>query len=71
MYIVPNYLSMLASKRKGTLSAKIHIPLSLKHLVEKNYFRPKIVSCKPRKPNPKKVNPSHTGPRSGKYVTEV
>jgi hypothetical protein len=43
--VVPTFISMFASKRKGTLSAKIHIPSSSKHLVKKTDFWPKFVGC--------------------------
>jgi hypothetical protein len=68
--VVPTYMSMFASK--GTLSAKIHIPSSSKHLVEKNYFWPKFVSCRPWKSNPEKANLTNPmGAHNGNYATDV
>jgi hypothetical protein len=70
--VVPTYMSMFASKRKGTLSAKIHIPSSSNHLVEKNDFWPKFVNCSPWQSNPKKANLTNPmGAHNGKYATDV
>ena len=45
--IIPKYISIFPSRRRGTLSCKIHIPSGVSALKEKENFWPKFVTCKP------------------------
>ena len=44
--INPTYISVFPGKRKGTVSAKVHISCADLPVVQKNYFWPKLVFCK-------------------------
>ena len=44
--INPTYISVFPSKRKGTASAKVHIPSADLPLVQDNDFWPRFVICK-------------------------
>ena len=43
--ITPTYISTFQSKRKGTISSKIHIPAATSLLVLKDDFWPPYVTC--------------------------
>ena len=45
--ITPTYISMFRSRRRGTISARIHIPSGSCALVQKENFWPKFVGCTP------------------------
>ena len=45
--ITPTLVSTFQSKRKGTMSAKIHIPLTTSSVVLEKNFWPEFVYCKP------------------------
>ena len=45
--IAPTMVSTFQSKRKGTMSAKIHIPLTTSSVVLEKNFWPEFVYCKP------------------------
>jgi hypothetical protein len=45
--ITPTMVSTFQSKRKGTMSAKIHIPLTTSSVVLEKNFWPEFVYCKP------------------------
>ena len=44
--INPTYISVFPSKRKGTVSAKVHISCADLPFVQKDHFWPKFVICK-------------------------
>jgi hypothetical protein len=44
-------LSLFKSKRKATISAKLHIPANECSLIENEIFWPKFMKCKLWKPN--------------------
>ena len=54
--IIPTYISIFRSKRRGSLSAKINIPKAVCSLVEQKGFWPMHVSCKPWKPSNQEKN---------------
>ena len=43
--VTPTYISLFRSRRKGTCSAKVHIPSSMCPLVQADDFWPKYVKC--------------------------
>ena len=57
--ITPTYISTFQSKRKGTISSKIHIPAAASSLVLKDDFWPQYVTCKPWRSS-KNVNKSNS-----------
>lgn len=48
--VTPTYLSLFKSKRKGSISAKLHVPANACSLIENKTFWPKFVQCKLWKP---------------------
>ena len=54
--IIPTYISIFRSKRRGSLSAKINIPKAVCSLVEQKGFWPMHVSFKPWKPSNQEKN---------------
>ena len=48
--VIPTYLSLFKSKRKGSISAKLHVQANVCPLIENETFWPKFVKCKPWKP---------------------
>ena len=44
--IIPSVISIFKSKRRGTISAKIHVPSASSSIVLENDFWPKFVCCK-------------------------
>ena len=44
--IIPSVISIFKSKRRGTISAKIHVPSASSSFVLKKDFWPKFVCCK-------------------------
>ena len=73
--ITPTHISLFRSQRRGTRSAKVHIPSSAGLLVQSDSFWPKFVKCRPWQPiNSRnstkreiKINTTH----NGKYSTYV
>ncbi len=65
--IFPTYISVFPSRRRGTLSCKIHIPLVVSTLVQEDKFWPKFVSCKPWQP---KTNLTQDGKLST-YIVRI
>ena len=73
--ITPTHISLFRSQRRGTRSAKVHIPSSAGLLVQSDSFWPKFVRCRPWQPiNSRnstkreiKINTTH----NGKYSTYV
>lgn len=47
--ITPTYISIFKSRRRGTISSKIHVPSTVSYLFQKDDFWPKYISCKPWK----------------------
>ena len=45
--IIPTYISIFPSRRRGVLSSKIHVPSAASSLVQEENFWPKYVTCKP------------------------
>ena len=45
--IIPTYISIFPSRRRGVLSSKIHVPSVASSLVQEENFWPKYVTCKP------------------------
>ena len=44
--IIPTYISIFPSRRRGVLSSKIHVPSAASSLVQEENFWPKYVICK-------------------------
>lgn len=66
--ITPTYISIFSSKRRGTLSAKIHVPSAVSKLVQEDNFWPKFVICRPWRSREnikntveRKINLTHDG----------
>ncbi len=66
--IIPTYISIFPSRRRGVLSSKIHVPLAASSLVQKENFWPKYVTCKPwrakddiKNPVEREINLTHKG----------
>lgn len=55
--IIPTYISIFPSRRRGTLSSKIHVPSADSSLVQEDNFWPKFVACKPWRPKDNTKNP--------------
>lgn len=55
--IVPTYISIFPSRRRGTLSSRIHVPSAASSLVLDDNFWPKFVVCKPWRPKDNTKNP--------------
>ena len=47
--IIPTYISIFKSRRRGTISSKIHVPSAISSLLQEDNFWPKYISCKPWK----------------------
>ena len=45
--IIPKYISVFRSQRRGTRSAKVHVPSSMALLVQTEKFWPEFVKCTP------------------------
>ena len=45
----PTYISIFNSKRKNTISAKIHFPSVVSSIIEQDDFWPRFVRCRPWK----------------------
>ena len=71
--ITPTYISTFQSKRKGTISSKIHIPAATSSLVLKDNFWPQYVTCKPWRAskNSNKSNSRGITHSDGKFSTFV
>ena len=71
--ITPAYISTFQSKRKGTISSKIHIPAATSSLVLKDNFWPQYVTCKPWRAskNSNKSNSRGITHSDGKFSTFV
>ena len=68
--VIPTYISLFRSRRKGTCSAKVHIPSSMCALVQTDGFWPKYVKCSSWKTkNLTEKNPNIT--RNGNLSTRV
>lgn len=61
--IIPTYISVFPSRRRGTLSCKIHVHSTVSSLVEEDKFWPKFVSCKPWRPKDNSRNIKNTAER--------
>ena len=48
--VIPTYLSLFKSKRKGSISAKLDVPANACSLIKNETFWPKFVKCKLWKP---------------------
>jgi hypothetical protein len=66
--IIPTYISIFPSRRRGVLSSKIHVPSAASSLVQKENFWPKHVTCKPwrakdniKNPVEREINLTHKG----------
>ena len=66
--IIPTYLSIFPSRRRGVLSSKIHVPSAASLLVQEENFWPKYVTCKPWRAKDdiknslvRKINLTHKG----------
>ena len=55
--IIPTYIYIFPSRRRGVLSSKIHLPSAASSLVQKENFWPKYVTCKPWRPKDNIKNP--------------
>ncbi len=70
--IIPTYISIFKSRRRGTISSKIHVPSAVSSMLQEDNFWPKYISCKPWKSREtqlkwSKKNSTHLG----KYSTYV
>ena len=66
--IIPTYISIFSSRRRGVLSLKIHVPSAASSLVQEENFWPKYVICKPwrakddtKNPLVREINLTHKG----------
>ena len=66
--VFPTYISIFKSRRKGTISSKIHVPTVVSSLLQGDNFWPKHVRCKPwksgenkRNATEQKINATHDG----------
>ena len=66
--IIPTYISIFPSRRRGVLSSKIHVPSAASSLVQEENFWPKYVTCKPwrakddiKNPLVREINLTHDG----------
>lgn len=59
--IIPTYISVFPSRRRGTLSCKIHFQAAACSLVQHENFWPEFVSCKPWQPKEKIIKPIQDG----------
>ena len=73
--IIPTYISIFKSRRRGTISSKIHVPTIVSSLLQEDNFWPKYVECKPWKSQEnrknateQKTNMTHDGNYSTMYV---
>ena len=72
--VKPTHLVLFKSKRKGTLSAKIHIPTAYCCLIQDKTFWPEFISCKPWQANDHEKQNSERrrlAPKKGNYETYV
>ena len=72
--VKPTHLVLFKSKRKGTLSAKIHIPTAYCSLIQNKTFWPEFISCKPWQVNDHEKQNSERrwqAPKKGNYETYV
>lgn len=61
--INPTYISVFPSRRKGSVSAKVHIPSAVFPLVQDGKFWPRFVTCKLWKSHEKKEKTANVSPR--------
>ena len=66
--VIPTYISIFKSRRRGTISSKIHVPTVVSSLLQEDNFWPKYVRCKPWKSGEnkrivteQKINVTHDG----------
>ena len=59
----PTYISILKSRREGTVSAKVNIRASDAKLVSVEKFWPKFIQCKPWRSNDKRSNDKRSAER--------
>lgn len=72
--IFPTYISVFRSRRRETLSCKLHIPSGASALVEKENFWPTFVTCKPWRPKDHDINTTQkkiNSTQNGSYSTLV
>ena len=72
--VIPSYISVFPSKRKGTISAKIGIPIASVSKVQEKTFWPMYVYCKPWRQNDKRkpvVQRINNMPQAEEYATYV
>jgi hypothetical protein len=59
--IIPTYISVFPSRRRGTLSCKIHFQAAACSFVQDENFWPEFVSCKPWQPKKQIIKPTQDG----------
>ena len=70
--IIPTYISIFKSRRRGTISSKIHVPSAVSSLLQEDNFWPKYISCKPWKSKETQTMWSKkSSTHLGKYSTYV
>ena len=72
--VIPSHISVFPSKRKGTISAKIGIPIASVSKVQEKTFWPMYVYCKPWRQNDKRkpvVQRINNMPQTEEYTTYV
>ena len=72
--VIPSHISVFPSKRKGTISAKIGIPIASVSKVQEKTFWPMYVYCKPWRQNDKRkpvVQRINNMPQKEEYATYV
>ena len=72
--VIPSHISVFPSKRKGTILAKIGIPIASVSKVQEKTFWPMYVYCKPWRQNDKRkpvVQRINNMPQKEEYATYV
>jgi hypothetical protein len=69
--VTPNNITIFQSKRVGTISAKIRIPLASSPIVLQENFWPKYVFCKPWLQKPKESERRSATQENGKTLMGI